>query len=265
MLTLKLLVLNNINNFMKVIFKDNYTCLPYDLTEEILRYIDDTNTGIEENFLLSFTSSKVSLKNITLHCNRITNASSMAFLRSHQIESIYIEHFKKTKVKDWLNFVNDCTLKNLCLRECTFLGDIDHECNDYNIDDIICLSRFKNLIILDVSYTDFHNLHFEYICKYMEYLNNLNISGTNISDLKCIKYIKKLTIFDCSQIRNQSVCQTFNSLKHLKYLQSLDITQSYHSFADNDEFLDLIKTGFWEDLTIFNAFYPVSIERDIVT
>lgn len=198
--------------------------LPFSIADDLLGEVNNECIGISDRHVKIFTKMKCSLTRINIHCRKISNISSLSFLKEHHLQSIHIHHLTKFEIRDWLEYVDSTNLHDLSIKNCLLFRECKKPGYSYMEEScLINLRSCRNLKRLDVSMTDFDNGYFYIICKELLLLEDLNISQTYIQDFSYLISLKYLIEFNCSEMKNS--CVTYEYLKNLNNLQSLTMSK----------------------------------------
>lgn len=264
MLSLKEIILRFIKNNTEEIlngFKLKNLILPFYLAEQILNYLDEENYGIEEEYLKYFKKTNSNLQKVKLNGINIKNAFELSFLKNHLLEKLEIFCIKNFEMNEWIHFIDKLYLKEFSIRGCLL-----RKINDTCLKEIELLRDFKNLIKLDVSYTNFDDLSLTFICNEFHLLKELDVSGTFIKTFKSLKNLKNLLKFYSINIKK---CFHYKETEYLTFLPNLiEIHLDENSFSEfkieRNWLKNLLNKTIWKDLEYFSIMGNWNIDEQTI-
>lgn len=215
--------------------------IPTLISEKILHGLNDCFLGVPPNSLRHFKRRNFMLANIRVNGRRIRTISKMLFLRGHELLSAKLENFYNIRVESWIKHLKVSNLRELSLEGCCFLDrsvvvDQNQSENEENENEIMKklnsilptyeILDFSCLKILNVGCSDINDIQFDHLTKNCSNLSELNISSTNITNLRLLERFPRLEMLDCSFPKCKSVYDTYLALLKLKSLKTLDISKS---------------------------------------
>ncbi|CAD5123096.1 DgyrCDS11469 [Dimorphilus gyrociliatus] len=217
--------------------------IPPIIAEKVLHQINEYYLGVPPNILKHFTKNNTILKDIAINGRRIKGITLMQFLRGHNLNSAALINFNLIRVEKWIKYLKVSTLKQLSLEGSCFLDRIvvqeenhheqgGEETKRLNMELLQTKPPsykglgFKCLVQLSLANTDINDVHFLHFTKDCPQLRHLNISSTNITDLRLLEKFQNLESLDCSYPNSTNVYDTYLALLKLKSLKVLDISKS---------------------------------------
>lgn len=188
MISLKEITINFIKaNFELLLQRSFHTELPSLIVDLFFGIIDNENDGFPERYVRYFINQP--LKCVNINASNIEKTSCLLSLNIKNITSFEIykaNHLKLTVLQD--SFGKD--LVKLTVSRTTF--NLKTNCFEQIFKDHI----IEKLTVLNLSFTNLNDKGFEYFCTRIANLEELNISGTDVTTLKYIDHFKKLIIFN---------------------------------------------------------------------
>ncbi|KAF7283179.1 hypothetical protein GWI33_001242 [Rhynchophorus ferrugineus] len=166
-----------------------------------------------------FSELNTKLKTVKIKNCKVTKRG-LEILRQHKITDLEIVNLKNMNIEDILGCLGDWSLQNLVnanFANCTFADE------SYSVTNLTSLKSLKSL---NLSYTDLNQSTFKIICESLGNLSQLNISGTQVGDLKplCMLSKKLVALSLCDLI--DPIEHLIPTLKQLKALKFLDVSLS---------------------------------------
>lgn len=204
------------NKHNKLVFKDTDVCFHSDLSEQLLTSLSDKGK-LNDDTLGQFDANNTTLRRVTIRDAQLTT-KGLRVLRSHKISELEITGLKGVTVNDLIGCLGEWTLSNLRVLNVannTFL-------NNAKFCVVVSLSKLQNLHSLNVSHTEFNKHGLEIIAEDLPLLENLDISGTPISDIsplrKCKDRLKSLSLYNLQFLNFEEVTSILCELVHLRHL-----------------------------------------------
>ncbi|CAG9861304.1 unnamed protein product [Phyllotreta striolata] len=199
---------------LKYKFKDPEIFLIKEISEKLLEKFVDKRL-LCDPILNIFTQENTKLKNFLIRNSRITK-NGLQILKQHKIVSLECVNMKKIGIGDILDCLNEWSIENLVsvnFAKCSFIDR-----TRYNF--MVRITHLANLRSLNLAYTELNQNVFEYLCEDLKHLETLDVSGTQIVDLRPLATraptLISLSISDLSSA--EYIPQTLENLKRLRYL-----------------------------------------------
>lgn len=207
------------NGYTTLTFKSGEIFFPCNLSDQLLQNICEKKK-LDDRTVSLFDASCTNLKRVRIK-NASVTAHGLRVLKPHKIIELEASGLKKLSINDLIGCLGEWTTSNLRLldvSQCTFI-------NKSKFCVLVSLSQLKSLQTLNVSYTEFNNNALDIVSQDLTSLENLDISGTPVSDLsplkKCKDRLKSLTMYN---LRASHTEQTIAVLGHLYRLRHLDVS-----------------------------------------
>lgn len=190
---------------------------------------------INKNYLQLFCNKDLPLKNVFLNNNIEDKELSKKFLQTHQFESVEILQMSYLNFIEVFQNVNSENLNKLVVHHCTMAYFSVFYEKYYKNDK--CPEKkprytksppiFKNLTFLDISNINVDDEHFYFVMRGIERLEKIDISNTQISDIRPLKFQKNLVYLHYSGIESSEADNSIHlqCLDKLKWL-TLDVNSS---------------------------------------
>lgn len=213
---------------------------------------------------MSILRNTENLRSIEIHGNRLSK-NVFKYIHKHSIKILKLYNFKDTIKEEFFPIDWSENLKEISLQNCSFKRNISRLSSKIQkINRISCTDIFKyckNLVKLDVSYTDFNDYHLDCLSLNMIFIENLNLQSsnvTNICSLLRLKFLKVLNYSDCFPNVN-----TVNVLCKLTNLEWLRLSQPP---IDNNVnmLVDILKNCYWKNLQYFDFLYSTSLGKNSI-
>ncbi|CAD5120015.1 DgyrCDS8598 [Dimorphilus gyrociliatus] len=225
--------------------------LPFGIADKLMKCLDEEECGISESHL-DFFNKKASLKNISIHGNRIKHLSSLYFLKNPHLETISIEQMRSIKVNTWIREINGDKLEKISFKRCLFKTR-ERKFSLSNLKSHIVLKPLRNIKVLDVSSTNFDNYYLKLTSRELHLLEELNISKTNVDSLESIKNLTQITSLDISYVTKSRIILTYSFLYALKSLIYLNVSQNDVNNNQSDVWREFFDKANWPQLLHFNT------------
>nr|XP_023021052.1 protein zyg-11 homolog B-like [Leptinotarsa decemlineata] len=177
---------------------------------------------ISEKLLKKFVEKRILCDSI-LNIFRIRNSTlskiGLHILNQHKLVTLECVAIKKISIGDILDCLNPWSLsqiRNVNFTKCTFIDEL-------RFTYMIKITNLKNLRNLNLAYTELNQTIFKIICEDLIHLETINISGTQVTDLRPL-------ILLSSKLKSLSICDLFSAehiastLEQLQLLRYLDIS-----------------------------------------
>lgn len=237
-----------LNNFEKLIENDNFVKklrndkIPLNISNRLFNELDNFYCGIPCKLLKTFKNDYFQLNNITFRDRNILDRYSIRILNEHRINYLCLKQLNKLYIDNILDILNCKEIIHLKLNQSIFL--MEKELYDFRIESvndasnwIFVLKRpfplFTNLIVLNLSKSKIDNNNFFYLSKNMILIEDLNISYTNINDLRILKRFKKLKSLFCMGMTDAA---HYNFI-HIHCLKSLQYVSAGYDGIQNDDLI----------------------------
>ncbi|XP_076256337.1 protein zyg-11 homolog B-like [Rhynchophorus ferrugineus] len=201
-------------------FRDSDIFLVNTMSERLMEKM------LEKRILCDATLNIFSSRNTILKTVKIKNCKvtkgGLEILKQHKIIDLEIVNLKNVSLSDILDCLGDWTLQNLV--KANFARSTFTDTFRYSF--VTKLTSLKSLKSLNLSYTDLNQSTFKTICESLCNLEHVDISGTQVRDLKplCLLSEKLVTLTICDSI--DAIEHMILTLKHLKALKLLDVSLS---------------------------------------
>ncbi|CAH1111993.1 unnamed protein product [Psylliodes chrysocephalus] len=199
---------------LKYKFKDPEIFLIKEISEKLLKKFGEKRL-LCDPILNIFTQQNTKLKNFKVRNCRVTK-SGLQILKQHKIVNLECVNMKKIGIGDILDCLNEWSIENLIsanFAKCSFIDK-----SRYNF--MVRITHLVNLRSLNLAYTELNQKVFEYICEDLKHLEKLDISGTQVVDLRPltqrVSTLTSLSICDLSSA--EYIPQTVENLKGLRCL-----------------------------------------------
>ncbi|GIY01943.1 protein zyg-11 homolog B [Caerostris darwini] len=211
-------------NTVKHVFKDSSIYIPNIVSERLFAALNEIT--FTDQLLTVFDPSATRLRDVYITDASQLTCKGLRVLKSHKISELVVIKLTKVTVNDLIGCLGEWTLQNLRLLNVSQSTFGSGE----KVRVVIALSKLKNLKCLDVSFTEFNSQGLTIIAVDLPCLENLNISGTVVSDISPLRYCKeRLKSLSMYNLKVSSLKESLQVLSELRNLRHLDISE------DNDE------------------------------
>lgn len=211
---------------IKLTFKNKEIIFPTTLSDQLL-YTLGNRKKLTDGTIFLFNANICNLKRVKIKGAPLS-PHGMRVLKLHKIVELEASSLKNVPVNDLIGCLGEWTLSNLRsldVNNGTFIK------SGFCV--IVSLSKLKNLQTLNVSHTQFNDSGLDIISQDLTLLENLDISGTAVSDLSALKRckdrLKSLAMYNlrCSQSEHTvAVLSELCQLKHLDISEETSIQPS---------------------------------------
>ncbi|CAG9830931.1 unnamed protein product [Diabrotica balteata] len=215
-------------------FKDPEIFLIREVSEKLLKKFVEKRL-LCDSLLQIFTQLNTKLKTIRLKRSKITKAG-LKIIKEHKIVQLECVDMPKIGIGDILDCLNEWSVENMSsvnFAKCSFIDDISR----YNF--MVRILHLVNLTRLNLAYTELNQKVFEYICEDLKHLQNLDISGTQVTDLRPLTQrsakLQSLSICDLSCADHVA-----DTLQKMHLLRHLDISFFNDKIDNNVNHLDIL-------------------------
>lgn len=248
--------------FMEVL-KENK--IPALISNKIFNYLNKYHCGIFHKNLLKFKSNYFQLTDIRLTDRNLQKNEVFEVLREHKIFSFHIESTGVYPVDNLLDLLNGEILTNLTVNNGHFEPESKiirkivkrkRKSSIYNYKLIKEYLPLTNVIRLNLSGSNASNIHFFHMTRRMKLLENLNVSGTAITDIRLMKNFPRLEYLDCSRLpkEEEKYIIHLHSLSKLKYIQFGNSKQWNSDITYTDYVVPAIKTLMMDDPVAYKEY-----------
>lgn len=271
-----------LNNYQLILIENtgrsNKGLISNSILENLVERLDYFFCGIPEDFCKFLSKSGLDLRKLNIHGNRIHNPQSLAFIKSHKLQSVCINSFNSFPLIDWINYINPIDIEEISLVDCKIYENYPYDLeicvknapNEYadfinpekGIDNHF--KQFINLKILNLSYTDTGNEFLRFISDNLINIEELYLSNTSVTDLRPIKNLNKLSCLDCSSCSNHLIEKSYSILNKLKEITWMDLSLNFEFLHDMDIIEDLLSKNNWPKLETLFLGRIESIPKDIL-
>lgn len=200
----------------KFVFKDSEVCFHSDLSEQLLTTLCEKGKLNDETLAL-FDANNTTLRRVCIN-DAPVSLKGLRVLRSHRISELEITGLRGVTVNDVIGCLGEWTLSNLRVLSVSNNSFL----NKAKFCVVVALSKLRNLHSLNVGYTEFNKHGLEIIAEDLPCLENLDISGTPISDIsplrKCKDRLKSLAMYNLQLPNSEDVVSVLCELSHLRHL-----------------------------------------------
>ena len=218
-----------------ITFRDKSIYLHTSLSEQLLGILVEKGR-LNDQTLSLFNRNNTRLQRVNLNSVSKLSRKGLRILQHHPILDLEASKLNKAlvSISDLINSVSQWTLENLRslnVSNCSFT-------DGSKVAAIVSLSRLKNLRVLNVSCTDFTNHGLEIIVDDLRYLECLDLSETQVTDISPLRKgrgrLRKLVMHNL-KISDEAIPVIFD-LAHLRWLdvsRNSDSLQQFYAFLDN--------------------------------
>ncbi|CAH0387590.1 unnamed protein product [Bemisia tabaci] len=196
-------------------WRDEDVSLPKEVSEVLLRNLS-TRGRINDTTITIFDPRSTALRNVCVADGSKLSKKGLEFLRNHKVESLEISKLKLKAFSDLLECLGEWSIENLKSLNVSG-GEFQFMPNCIDI-----LLELDNLRIVNVSNTRLCSYSLDFFTRYLQHLEVLNISSTEVDDLsplkRCRNTLKGLFMYQL-EISNQ-----VDVILDLEKLQMLDIS-----------------------------------------
>ncbi|XP_035231534.1 protein zyg-11 homolog B-like [Stegodyphus dumicola] len=212
-------VLDVNGNTLKYLFKNSLLRFPCSVSEQLFSALNDI--GLTDQLLTIFDPSVTRLNRVYIGEDSKISVKGLRVLRFHKISELSAVGLNNIAISELVGCLSDWTLENLFLLNVSNSTFLSSE----KVRIFIALSKLKNLICLDVSFTEFNSQGLEIVAEDLRCLENLNISGTKVIDISPLKKCKdRLKFLSMYNLKISHTSTFMPVLQKLHKLQHLDIS-----------------------------------------
>lgn len=223
-------------------FLNKFYHLPSIILDKFFNELIGFYGNVPDRIMEYFSHDSLLLRNICLNDNFSDGRSYLNFVKSHRFQSIELQYSNWQRLIYLMEFFQPDDLEKLSIHKYNieFIDRISLFYS-YNVEDnerVFTIPTFRNLKYLSVNSIDITDSKLFNIVRFINLLEYVDISNTNITDIRLLKKQKNLKHLDCTNIR---VCgRNFIHLacfKNLKYL-SFDGAEKLNWMGNSNSFID---------------------------
>ncbi|CAD5118057.1 DgyrCDS6797 [Dimorphilus gyrociliatus] len=185
--------------------------IPPAICNKLFNGLNSFYGGIPEVFVEAFTSNNFQLNSVTFSDRNIDDEKCIEIFKDHEIKHLNLFQLGLLTVEDFFEFVDFQKLESLSINYCQALSckqsftkprktETDEQPDTSFVNFLVKSPPLHNLTKLDVSNTKIKDIQFYFITRKAEFLEDINISDTYITDLRLLKKQSNLQYLDCSQL-----------------------------------------------------------------
>lgn len=202
--------------------------VPYSICNDIFNALNDYYNGMSDGLIEMFDKESFQLTDIRYSDRNLSHSSKHKFLEGHKFKSLTFDYLVNSTVEDVLELVDGEELNSLSIHSCMFSSELYTNSNKrrngqkgYSKPRFLKIyPNLKHLTVLSVSNCLINDIQFFFITKEVNSLINVNISATNITDIRLLKKHTNLQYLDCSYLK-ESAEKNFVHLHCFKNLRKL--------------------------------------------
>lgn len=222
--------------------------MPVTVASKLFYLLNHHEYGAREDILGYFSKERCSLDEVQLNCYRLKDADCLKFLENQTLKALEVIQLNGFSLSSWIRFVNPEKLEKLAIRNC-FICPNENEWDKSNdpLADFFRFDSFKNLLSLDISFTNSDDKIIGVIGNILPQLTELNIRGTKMKNSKCLLPYKNLRIIDCSYLTTR-LNPDFSSLPLLKNLVKVNVATYSTIKVLNLLVQEVLEEAYWPEL-----------------
>ncbi|KAG5881719.1 hypothetical protein JTB14_037935 [Gonioctena quinquepunctata] len=207
-------------------FRDPEIYFIGEISEKLLRKFVEKRL-LCDAILNIFTEQNTKLRNFSIKNCKVSK-NGLHILNQHKLLKLECVDIKKISIGDILDCLNTWSVENMThanFTKCTFIDEL-------RFTFMIKITSLKNVRSLNLAYTELNQTIFKIICEDLIHLDRLNISGTQVTDLRPL-------ILLSSQLHSLSICDLFSAdhisstIEQLRVLHHLDLS-FFNDKIDNE-------------------------------
>lgn len=213
-------IADNIDILAPAHAQNNAGPIPSLMAETLIKTIANDDFGISQEHITLFTRDFCSLVELEIYGFKLKSTEAMKFLQHHNFQRLSMTDVKSIEFNEWFKFVKSENLEYLNISGCLF------RLRSPKLTFRLQSNRsFGRLRVLNVSKTNFCDEELDFISRYATGLENLNLSGARITELKPLQLLEKLKIIKLAFLRGKRE-PIWSILSDIKQLEIVDVGRS---------------------------------------